>query len=52
MYVTHATRNAHVSVYQQMSQGRTMTYVFELDILPFNLKLDRYIGVIKLVLYL
>jgi hypothetical protein len=33
----------------QMSQGGTMTYVFELDILPFNLKLDRYIGVIKLV---
>jgi hypothetical protein len=29
-----------------------MTYVFELDILLFNLKLDRYIGVIQLVLYL
>jgi hypothetical protein len=38
--------------YHQMSQGGTMTYVFELDILLFNLKLDRYIGVIQLVLYL
>ena len=38
--------------YHQMSQGGTITYVFELDVLLFNLKLDRNIGVIKLVLYL